>query len=55
MVWSVSTTRGIVECDQSHGFAHADDFYQYMRDAFGLLHEEGAEHPKPCPSACTIA
>ena len=33
-------------CDQSHGFAHADDFYQYMRDAFDLLYGEGAEHPK---------
>ncbi len=33
-------------CDQSHGFAHADDFLQYMRDAFDLLYEEGAEHPK---------
>jgi peptidoglycan/xylan/chitin deacetylase (PgdA/CDA1 family) len=33
-------------CDQSHGFAHADDFYRYMRDAFDLLYEEGAEHPK---------
>ena len=32
-------------CDQSHGFANADDFYQYMRDAFDLLYE-GAEHPK---------
>ena len=33
-------------CDQSYGFAHADDFYRYMRDAFNLLYEEGAEHPK---------
>lgn len=32
-------------CDQSHGFAHADDFFQYMRDAFDLLYEEGTEHP----------
>ena len=33
-------------CDQSHGFAHADDFFQYLRDAFDLLYEEGAEHPR---------
>ena len=33
-------------CDQSHGFAHADDFFQYMRDAFDLLYAEGAEHPR---------
>ena len=32
--------------DQGHGFAHADDFYRYLRDAFDLLYEEGAEHPK---------
>ncbi len=33
-------------CDQSNGFAQADDFFQYMRDCFDLLYEEGAEHPK---------
>ena len=32
-------------CDQSSGFAHSDDFFQYMRDAFDLLYDEGAEHP----------
>jgi len=32
-------------CDQSHGFAQADDFFQYMRDAFDLLYEEGADKP----------
>ena len=32
-------------CDQSNGFAQADDFFQYMRDAFDLLHEEGADRP----------
>jgi len=33
-------------CDQSAGFAQADDFFQYMRDAFDLLYEEGADAPK---------
>ncbi len=33
-------------CDQSNGFAQADDFFQYMRDAFDLLHEEGADSPR---------
>lgn len=33
-------------CDQSHGFTHADDLFHYLRDAFDLLYEEGAEHPK---------
>jgi putative urate catabolism protein len=33
-------------CDQSHGFAHADDVFRYWRDAFDLLYAEGAEHPK---------
>jgi putative urate catabolism protein len=33
-------------CDQSNGFAQADDFFQYMRDCFDLLIEEGAERPK---------
>ena len=32
-------------CDQSNGFAQSDDFFQYMRDAFDLLHEEGADRP----------
>ena len=32
-------------CDQSNGFAQSDDFFQYMRDAFDLLHEEGADKP----------
>ena len=32
-------------CDQSNGFAQADDFFQYMRDAFDLLHEEGGDRP----------
>lgn len=33
-------------CDQSNGFAQADDFFQYLRDCFDLLYEEGAAHPK---------
>jgi putative urate catabolism protein len=33
-------------CDQSHGFAHATDFFQYLRDAFDWLYEEGATHPR---------
>jgi len=33
-------------CDQSNGFAQSDDFFQYLRDCFDLLYEEGAEHPK---------
>jgi putative urate catabolism protein len=33
-------------CDQSYGFAHAEDFLHYMRDAFDLLYAEGAEHPR---------
>src|SRR2546426_2516858 len=33
-------------CDQSHGFAHANDFYRYMRDAFDLLYDEGATQPR---------
>lgn len=33
-------------CDQSNGFAQADDFFQYLRDCFDLMYEEGAEHPK---------
>ena len=32
-------------CDQSNGFAQADDFFQYMRDAFDLLYEEGEDRP----------
>jgi len=32
-------------CDQSNGFAQSDDFFQYMRDAFDLLYEEGADQP----------
>ncbi|MFQ5426385.1 MAG: polysaccharide deacetylase family protein [Gaiellales bacterium] len=32
-------------CDQSSGFAQADDFFQYMRDAFDLMVEEGADGP----------
>ena len=32
-------------CDQSNGFAQADDFFQYMRDAFNLLYEEGEDRP----------
>ena len=32
-------------CDQSNGFAQADDFFQYMRDAFDLMHEEGEDRP----------
>jgi allantoinase len=32
-------------CDQSNGFAQSDDFFQYMRDAFDLLWEEGADQP----------
>ena len=32
-------------CDQSTGFAQADDFFQYMRDAFDVLWEEGSERP----------
>jgi allantoinase len=32
-------------CDQSNGFAQSDDFFQYMRDAFDLLYEEGADRP----------
>ena len=31
--------------DLSAGFAHSDDFFTYMRDAFDLLYEEGAEQP----------
>jgi peptidoglycan/xylan/chitin deacetylase (PgdA/CDA1 family) len=31
--------------DLSNGFAQADDFFTYMRDAFELLYEEGAEQP----------
>ena len=33
-------------CDQSAGFAQADDFFQYMRDAFDVLYAEGADAPK---------
>lgn len=33
-------------CDQSSGFAQADDFFVYMRDCFDLLRAEGAERPK---------
>jgi len=32
-------------CDQSNGFAQSDDFFQYMRDGFDLLYEEGADQP----------
>lgn len=32
-------------CDQSNGFAQADDFFQYLRDAFDLMYDEGAERP----------
>ena len=32
-------------CDQSNGFAQADDFFQYMRDAFNILYEEGEDRP----------
>ncbi|MDA0229537.1 MAG: polysaccharide deacetylase family protein [Proteobacteria bacterium] len=32
-------------CDQSNGFAQSDDFYQYMRDAFDLMYEEGEDRP----------
>ena len=32
-------------CDQSNGFAQADDFFQYMRDAFDVLWDEGSERP----------
>ena len=37
-------------CDQSNGFAQADDFFQYMRDAFDLMHEEG----EGCPGLLSI-
>ena len=33
-------------CDQSCGFTHAADFFHYTADAFDLLYEEGAEHPR---------
>ncbi len=32
--------------NRNSGFAHGDDFFHYMRDAFDLLYEEGADHPK---------
>jgi peptidoglycan/xylan/chitin deacetylase (PgdA/CDA1 family) len=32
--------------DRNLAFAHADDFARYLTDAFDLLYEEGAEHPK---------
>ncbi len=32
-------------CDQSNGFAQSDDFFQYMRDAFDLMYEEGEDRP----------
>ncbi len=32
--------------NRNTGFAHSDDFFHYMRDAFDLLYEEGADHPK---------
>lgn len=32
--------------NRNSGFAHGDDFFHYMRDAFDLLYEEGSEHAK---------
>jgi len=32
--------------DEHRGFKTADDFFTYMRDAFDVLYEEGAERPK---------
>jgi putative urate catabolism protein len=32
--------------DEHRGFKTADDFFQYLRDAFDVLYEEGAERPK---------
>ena len=32
--------------DQNHGWGSADDFFTYMRDAFDLLYDEGADAPK---------
>lgn len=30
----------------SPGFSHAEPFFEYLRDTFDVLYEEGAEHPK---------
>ena len=30
----------------AHGFSHGDEFFQYLRDAFDVLYEEGASQPK---------
>lgn len=32
--------------DENRGFKTADDFFSYMKDAFDLLYEEGAERPR---------
>jgi len=32
--------------DENRGFKTADDFFQYMKDAFDLLYDEGADRPK---------
>jgi putative urate catabolism protein len=29
-----------------HGFSHGEEFFQYLRDAFDVLYEEGARQPK---------
>jgi peptidoglycan/xylan/chitin deacetylase (PgdA/CDA1 family) len=30
----------------AQGYAHGEDFYQYLKDAFDVLYAEGAESPK---------
>jgi len=30
----------------THGFSHGEEFFQYLRDAFDVLYEEGAQQPK---------
>jgi len=30
----------------THGFSHGEEFFQYLRDAFDVLYEEGSQQPK---------
>jgi peptidoglycan/xylan/chitin deacetylase (PgdA/CDA1 family) len=33
-------------CNEHRGFKTSDDFFTYLRDAFDVLYEEGAEEPR---------
>jgi peptidoglycan/xylan/chitin deacetylase (PgdA/CDA1 family) len=35
-----------MKCGLLNGFNHGEEFFQYLRDAFDVLYEEGARQPK---------